>query len=99
MKLIVDKNDTGKTRMLIEQSLSQDVPIFALHNSKAESLRAKSLSYFGKVVRVVLPQDLTMHEYSGPILVDDLDRAFYTLLSAYTNSFDFSVVGATITED
>ena len=99
MKLIVDKNDTGKTRALIKQSLDNDIPIFALYEGKADSLKAKALSYFEKPVRVVTPQDFINKEYSGPILVDDLDKAFNTLLAAYVHSYAFTIAGATITED
>ena len=98
MKLIVNKNCTGKTRALIKQSLDNDIPIFALYAGKAESLREKSLAYFDKIVRVVMPQDFTAG-YSGPILVDDMDKTFNTLLATYLNSYNFSIVGATVTED
>lgn len=98
MKVIVDKNCTGKTRALIKYSLDSDIPIFALYSGKAESLREKSLAYFDKVVRVVMPQDFA-NGYAGPILVDDMDKAFSTLLAAHVNSFDFTVVGAALTED
>lgn len=99
MNIIVGKNDTGKTRTLIKQSLDTGVPIFALYESKADSLRAKSLSYFSSLVHVVTPQDFINGRYSGPILVDDLDKAFQALLAAHVHSFDFNIVGATITED
>lgn len=98
MKFIVDKNCTGKTRALIKQSLDKNIPIFALYTSKAESLREKSLAYFDRVVQVVTPQDFA-NGYTGPIFVDDMDKAFHTLLAAHVNSFDFSVVGATLTDD
>ena len=98
MKFIIDKNCTGKTRELIRQSLENDVPIFAMNTGKAESLREKSLSYFDKVVRVVTAQDFA-NGYAGPILIDDMDKTFYTLLSAYINSFDFDIICATLTED
>lgn len=99
MKIILGKNDTGKTRALIEQSLVQDIPIFALSRSKADSLQAKSISYFGKLVKVVTADDLTCHSYSGDILVDDMEKLFTTLLSAYTKCQDFNIVAATVTED
>ena len=99
MKVIVGKNDSGKTRALIKQSLDLDIPIFALYDGKAESLRAKSASYFGKAVRVVTPQDFACGDYTGDILVDDMEKAFSTLLTAFIHSNDFNVVGATITED
>jgi hypothetical protein len=98
MKIICNKNCTGKTRALIKYSLETDIPIFALYNGKAESLREKSLVYFDKCVRVITAQDFA-DGYSGPILIDDLDKAFQTLLAAHVNSFDFSIAGATLTED
>ena len=98
MKFIVSKNCTGKTRALIKQSLDTGIPIFALYNGKAESLREKSLAYFDKAVHVVTPQDFTSG-YTGSILIDDLDKTFYTLLASYLGAADFSIVGATLTED
>ena len=99
MKLIAGKNDSGKTRVLIKHSLDTGIPIFALYDSKAESIRAKSLSYFGKSVWVVTPNDLAQNYYAGELLVDDLEKAFTALLTDFVKSSNFSVVGATITED
>jgi hypothetical protein len=98
MKFIIDKNCAGKTRALIKQSLDSGIPIFALYQSKAESLREKSLSYFDRVVQVVTPQDFA-DGYTGDILIDDMDKAFQTLLAAHLNSFNFNIVSATLTED
>jgi hypothetical protein len=98
MKFIINKNCTGKTRALIKQSLDEDIPIFAMYQGKAESLREKSISYFDKVVRVVTPQDFA-NGYKGAILVDDMDKTFHTLLATHVNSYDFCVAGATLTED
>lgn len=99
MKLIVGKNDTGKTRELIKYGLEQDIPILALYDSKAESLRAKSINYFNKLVRVITPNDLMQNGYMGDILVDDLEKAFAVLLSDFVQSSAFTIIGATITED
>jgi hypothetical protein len=99
MNLIVDKNDSGKTRKLIQQSLETGIPIFVLYDRKADSLREKAHSYFGKTVKVVTPQDFTANGYTGDILVDDMDKAFNTLLAAYIHSYDFNIAGATLTED
>ena len=98
MKFIIDKNCTGKTRALIRQSLETNVPIFALHNGKAASLREKSISYFDKLVHVVTPQDF-LDGYSGPIMVDDMETVFKNLLAAYVKSEDFDIVTATMTEE
>ena len=99
MRIIIGKNSTGKTRALIKQSLEQGIPIFALYEGKAESLRAKSFSYFGKPVDVVTPTDFTSGVYTGDILVDDMEKAFTTLLASFLNTSNFNVVAATITED
>jgi hypothetical protein len=99
MKIIVGKNDTGKTRMLIKQSLDSGIPIFAMYESKADSLRAKALSYFGKPIVVVTPNDFCQGTYTGDILVDDMEKAFAALLAAYIKSADFNVVAATVTDD
>ena len=98
MKIIINKNCTGKTRELIKQSLDNDIPIFALYEGKAESLREKSLSYFGRVVKVVTPSDFA-NGYAGAILVDDMDKVFHTLLADFVHSYNFNIAGATITED
>ena len=99
MKFIVGKNDSGKTRELIKQSLDRGIPIFALYESKAESLKAKSISYFGKPVQVVTPQDFAFSSYRGDIMVDDLEKAFAALLADYIRTSDFNVVTATVTAD
>jgi hypothetical protein len=70
-----------------------------MYEGKADSLRAKSLSYFNRVVRVVTAQDFASGSYNGPILVDDMDKAFQTLLAKHINSYDFSITCATLTED
>lgn len=97
MKLIVGKNDSGKTRELIKRSLETNTPIFALYENKAESIRNKSFSYFGKIATVITPNDMT--DYSGEILVDDMEKAFAALLAGYLGSINFIIAGATITED
>lgn len=99
MKFIVGKNDSGKTRALISQSLDTNIPIFALQPRKADSLMAKSLSYFGKPVQIVTPQDFMGGDYNGDILIDDMEKVFTTLLAAHIQSNDFNIVAATVTED
>ena len=98
MKFIVSKNCTGKTRALIKQSLDTNTPIFVLYNGKAESLREKSLAYFDRAVHIVTPHDFA-NGYTGSILIDDMDKTFYTLLSSYLGTSDFNIAGATLTED
>jgi hypothetical protein len=98
MTVFVGKNDSGKTKALIKQSLETGTPIFVLYDSKAESIRAKAFSYFGKSVSVVTPTDLAQG-YSGDILVDDIEKAFAVLLADYVKSSNFTITGATITDD
>ena len=45
------------------------------------------------------PQNFLLQNYHGDILVDDLDKAFHSLLSMLLQSSDFNIAGATITED
>jgi hypothetical protein len=99
MKLIVGKNDSGKTRELIKHSLETGIPIFALYDSKAESIKAKSIYYFNKPAHVVTADDLANGNYAGEILVDDLEKVFTVLLADFTRSSALEVAGATITED
>lgn len=99
MNLIIGKNDSGKTRQLIKQSLDTGIPIFVLYEGKAESLRAKALTYFGESLFVVTPQDFTSGTYSGEILIDDLEKAFTQLLAAYLATPNFDIITATVTED
>lgn len=99
MKLIVGKNDSGKTRELIRYSLDKDIPIFALYSSKAESIRAKSINYFGKLVKVLTPNDIAQNSYTGDLLVDDIENVFTALLSDFVKSPGITIAGATITED
>ena len=99
MKFIIGKNDSGKTRTLIKQSIDQGIPIFVLYESKADSIRSKAINYFGKSVQVVTTQDFVTGRYNGDILVDDMEKAFVTLLAAYINTSNFNIIAATITED
>ena len=99
MRLIVGKNDSGKTRELIKYSLDTGIPIFALYGNKAESIKAKAISYFNKPVYVLTPNDLMQNNYTGEILVDDIEKAFAALLADFTQSSNFTIAAATITED
>ena len=99
MKYIIGKNDSDKTKQLIRQSIDTGIPIFALYEGKAESLRAKALTYFGEKLFVVTPKDFTSGIYSGKILVDDLEKAFTQLLASYLDTPDFDIITATLTED
>lgn len=99
MKLIAGKNDSGKTRELIRYSLDTGIPIFALYDRKAESIRAKAISYFNKPVQVLTPEDIAQNSYDGELLVDDIEKAFSMLLADFVRCYNFTIAGATITED
>ena len=99
MKLIVGKNDSGKTRELIKYSIDKNIPIFALETHKAESLRTKALSYFGEPVCVMTPDTLITNGYNGEILVDDMEKAFELLLSDFLRTSNLTIAGATLNED
>lgn len=47
MKIIANRNCTGKTKALIKESLETGNPILAITPMKANSLREKSQAYFG----------------------------------------------------
>lgn len=99
MKVIVRPNNTGKTKELIEYSLQTGIPIYAYSDSKARSLREKSLAYFGMSVNVVTSTDLASGAVYGDILVDDMEKVFSKLLSAYLPTADFSLAGFSATAD
>lgn len=96
MRVITRKNNTGKTKELIKKSLEEDIPILALSIKEKESLQEKAISYFGQMVKVVLPDNL---ETGTNVLVDDLDKVFVKLMQSLFLCTNFNIVGATITEE
>ena len=80
MKIIIRPNNNGKTRKLIEYSQESGIPIFAVTDSKAKSLREKALAYFEKPVAIVTLADLLGGTYTGDILVDDIEKCCKALL-------------------
>lgn len=101
MKIIVDKNATGKTRKLIQYSLENDIPILALTNNKAISLKEKSFDYFEKPVKIITLEDLFEGNIEIPnILVDDIEKAFMVLLKSYVRpEFNVELAGFTLTNE
>ena len=91
-KVIADKNCTGKTKELIKLSLATDAPILALTATKTNSLKEKSVAYFGEDVRVITLDEA--RNYSGSILIDDLDETISAILQQALNnkSVDVSAV-------
>lgn len=63
MKIICKSNYSGKTKELIKESLDKNIPILALTLRKENSLKEKSIAYFGKVVSTI--NYLEAKEYDG----------------------------------
>jgi hypothetical protein len=100
MKIIVGKNATGKTKELLQYSLDSDIPILAVTESKANSLREKSLAYFSRPANVVTLADLSENADISKILVDDIEKAFAVMLQTnFVARSNLYVVGFTATED
>ena len=88
-KVIAGKNCTGKTKELIKTSLTTGNPILALTTTKASSLKEKSQAYFGESVRVITLEEAK--NYSGSILIDDLDEIISALLQQTLNNTSVDV--------
>lgn len=99
MHIIVRPNATGKTKELIQYSFDNNIPIFAITPHKAASIAEKSLAYFGKHVHVVTPEDLTSGDYTGDILIDDIEIVCDTLLKYFLAGSQFRIKGVTMTSD
>ena len=100
MKIIVGKNATGKTRELLQYSYETNIPILAVTESKANSLREKSLAYFARPANVVTLADLSEGTDISNVLVDDIEKAFAIMLQThFVTKSNLSIVGFTATED
>lgn len=100
MKIIVGKNATGKTKELLQYSFDNNIPILAVTKSKANSLREKALAYFSRPANIVTLADLAENVEISKILVDDIEKAFVSLLQNHFVALsDLSVAGFTATED
>ena len=78
MVTICRNNCSGKTKELIKESLDTGVPILAINSRKAQSLREKSIAYFGEVVNTMDWEDAKF--YNGNVLIDDADKVMPILL-------------------
>lgn len=100
MKIIVGKNATGKTKELLQYSFDSNIPILAVTESKANSLKEKSLAYFSRPANVVTLVDLAENAEISKILVDDIEKAFAAILQThFIAKSNLSVAGFTATED
>ena len=100
MKIIVGKNATGKTKELLQYSFDNNIPILAVTKSKANSLREKALAQFSRPANIVTLADLAENTEISKILVDDIEKAFVSLLQNHFVALsDLSIAGFTATED
>ncbi len=93
-KVIADKNCTGKTKELIKLSLTTGAPILALTATKTNSLKEKGMAYFGEDVKVITLDEA--RNYSGSILIDDLDEIISTVLQQALNNRFVDVSAAVV---
>lgn len=94
MKIIAGKNCTGKTKELIKESLNTKTPILALNSMKENSLKEKSIAYFGEEVPTIHLEDLK--SYKGKFLIDDLDEVISEIFKRFSLNKDLEVSGAVI---
>lgn len=94
MKIICRSNCSGKTKELIRESLDTKIPILALTSRKENSLKEKSIAYFGEVVDTV--NCIDARDYKGPVLIDDIEEVLDVLVKSAFNNYDISVGGMTL---
>ena len=89
MKIVCRQNCSGKTKELIRESLDTGIPILTLTERKAQSLKEKSMVYFGEIVTTIDPVDA--QNYHGKILIDDVEKVLDTLVQNAFNNKEISV--------
>lgn len=94
MKIICRSNCTGKTKELIKESLDTKIPILALTSRKENSLKEKSIVYFGEMVDVL--NCTNVKDYKGPVLIDDIEEILDILVKTTFENKDISVAGLTL---
>ena len=94
MKIVCRSNCSGKTKELIKESLETGVPILALTSRKAQSLKEKSMAYFGEVVDTI--DCIDAKSYKGKVLIDDVEKVLDMLVQTAFNNGDISVEGMTM---
>lgn len=94
MRIIADKNCTGKTKELIKESLETGAPILALTPLKKKSLKEKSKYYFNRDVNVVSIEDAKTYE--GNILIDDIDEIVNDMIKKYLNNNNINITGVVV---
>lgn len=76
MNLILRPRGSGKTKELIKFALDNNCSILAFTPSKVNSLKEKSLVYFGQAVPVILYPE----PCSGSVVVDDVEEVLPQLI-------------------
>lgn len=97
MKIICKENCSGKTKELIQESLDKNIPILVFNEFKKRSLEEKAMAYFSQYVKT-----LTLEEaknYSGAILIDDIDKNISTIVQMLTNNSSINVATMTLSID
>ena len=94
MKIIANKNCTGKTKELIKESLETGAPILALTPLKENSLKEKSQAYFNEDVNVLNIENAKT--YNGNVLIDDIDEVLTTLLQVALENNKLNISGIVI---
>ena len=94
MKIIANKNCTGKTKELIKESLETNTPILAFTPTKIKSLKEKSQIYFGKDVSVI--DVLQAKTYDGNVLIDDIDESLSDILQMALDNNRVNISGMVV---
>ena len=78
MNVIIGTAGSGKTKDLIKKAIDEKLPILEINPLRAKKLRERAMTWFGESIEIF---DLeTIGDYSGQILVDDIDKAFSLLV-------------------
>lgn len=91
MKMICRSNCSGKTKELIKESLDTGIPILALTQRKEQSLKEKSVAYFGEIVKTISYEEA--QTYKGKVLLDDVEKVLDTLVKCTFKNSDIQVEG------
>ena len=94
MNIIIGTAGSGKTRDLIKKAIDEQLPIFEINPKRALKLKERAMSYFGETIEVFTLE--TIGDYTGKILVDDIDKAFAALVELIHGNM-IKVDSATIT--
>ena len=95
MKIIADKNCTGKTKELIKQSLETGTPILALTPLKVASLREKAKAYFNSDYLNIIDFE-EASTYDGSVLIDDADEIISQLTRLAFRNDNLDVSGMVV---